>query len=55
MGHLIPTIVGHILRSAKMPAIVNFGDFVKIAVVAFIFIKLVNLGLAKIDADQYGV
>lgn len=38
-----------------MPAIVNVGDFVKIAIIGFVFIKLVNVGLSKIGADQYGV
>ena len=38
-----------------MPAIVNVGDFVKVAVIAFVFIKVVNLALARMGADQYGV
>lgn len=38
-----------------MPPIVNLVDFVKIGVIAFVFIKLVNVGLAKAGAPQYGV
>lgn len=38
-----------------MPAIVNVADFVKIGVIAFVFIWLVNKGLAQIGADQYGI
>lgn len=38
-----------------MPAVVNVADFVKIGIIAFVFIKLVNVGLAKIGQSQYGV
>ena len=38
-----------------MPPIVNVADFVKIGVIAFVFIWLVNKGLAKIGAQQYGI
>lgn len=38
-----------------MPAIVNPMDFVKIGVIAFAFIWLVNKGLAQVGASQYGI
>lgn len=38
-----------------MPAIVNVADFIKIGVIAYVFIWLVNKGLAKIGASQYGI
>lgn len=38
-----------------MPPIVNLPDFVKIAVIGYVFIWLVNQGLTKIGAGQYGV
>lgn len=38
-----------------MPPIVNIADFVKIGVIAFVFIWLVNKSLAKIGAEQYGI
>ena len=36
-----------------MPAIVNPVDFVKIAVIGYVFIWLVNQGLTKFGASQY--
>lgn len=38
-----------------MPAIVNLADFVKIGVIAFVFIWIVQKGLARMGADQYGI
>jgi hypothetical protein len=38
-----------------MPPIVNVADFLKIAVIAYVFIFIVNKGLAKIGASQYGI
>ena len=38
-----------------MPPIVNLPDFVKVAVIAFVFIWLVNQGLSRVGAAQYGV
>lgn len=36
-----------------MPAIVNVSDFLKVSVIAFAFIFIVNRGLDKLNMSQY--
>lgn len=36
-----------------MPAIVNVGDFIKIGVIAFLFIFAANYALTKAGLDQF--
>ena len=36
-----------------MPAIVNLGDFIKVGVIAFVFIFAVNYALDKVGIPQF--
>lgn len=41
------------MEGLKMPAILNVGDFVKTAIIAFLFIWIANRVLAKIGMESF--
>lgn len=36
-----------------MPAVVNVADFIKIGLIAFVFVFAVNYGLTRLGLDQF--